>query len=325
MGAAFCCLYRFSVRNKNRYGFKTELGAPFLDAFDCRLSKDTLILFVIVKRAKELQETGLNLWKHVFVEVKLQPQDNLAGDQLQHTSARPMVLASSGVHWEPAERFQFIVNDAQKSRILVSVFDFSGSEPVPMGDAVIPLRDMTITSGNVTKKLRLLSPSTGKTTGEVEIELEPTTLFYAKTTKMEAVFEYQRWQPGIEWGSGKHSLLRTDPGRWSSIDGKKFGADINEVSTNVSPSTGDSNRSNWTVTKPWFVVSTEYDQDGWQYATDFKSVLWFPSANSTISTVRRRVWQRELTRPFSTSTDTDSSGAKSRGSSFLNSMRLSFN
>ncbi len=37
----------------------------------------------------------------------------------------------------------------------------------------------------------------------------------------------------------------------------------------------------WIIQSNWHTISTDFDPDGWQYATSFESPYWFPKAEST--------------------------------------------
>jgi hypothetical protein len=85
------------------------------------------------------------------------------------------------------------------------------------------------------------------------------------------VYEFQRWSPVHNWGNTDPPaghLLITDPGRWCSEDGKRFGKDIESVAPPV--------LGGWEVTKSWRTYGTDEDPEGWQYSTNFESPYWFP-------------------------------------------------
>ncbi len=225
-----------------KYSTKTELGAPLLKKLLPNLQENTVVYLVRLKAINGLQPpassvTGL---ADPFVELKLTPPDPVAQDQLQRSSTKPQTLNAK---WSPPERFQFCTSNADTAKIVVSVYSFRAArEPIPLGDAVINLKDLGLKCDRpysaetriVQKSVKLIDPSAGKLQGVADIEVELLTVDEAVSIQEHIIYEYQRWQPVVLWGSTKPGhLLPTDPGKWSTDNGSKFGDSIAEVKFNL--------------------------------------------------------------------------------------------
>lgn len=62
--------------------------------------------------------------------------------------------------------------------------------------------------------------------------------------------------------------------RWSSADGKIFKDELNDVGLPLP--------DGWEVENSWNIMSTTFDPDGWQYATNLDSACWYPENNSAL-------------------------------------------
>eukprot|EP01031_Cornospumella_fuschlensis_P029015 gene29015-35020_t len=237
-------------------------------------------------------------WSDAFVELTLLPKDAQAGDQKQSSSTKPSTLNPK---WEPPERFQFIVSQPSTAKILFSVYHYVLADPknsVPLGDGVLKLSGMPAPSSTPSSPEERSIPLTSPTDASIQEHV---------------VYEYQRWQPGYNWGMADDPsklLLPTDPGRWSSEDGKKFGKTLESVAPPIDGVAG----GQWEVTKGWHTVSTDTDPDGWQYAVSFDSPYWHHENNSSTYVVRRRSWHREVRRA-GTLAEVSSGGSKVRNPS----------
>lgn len=75
--------------------------------------------------------------------------------------------------------------------------------------------------------------------------------------------------------------------RWSTPDGQKFTEDLEHAGI-VTP-------EGWAVTATWSIMSTQFDPDGWQYATALDSPFWHFENNSTLCKLcHPSVFPREL-------------------------------
>jgi hypothetical protein len=84
---------------------------------------------------------------------------------------------------------------------------------IALGDAVLNIKD--VTSTNTNHILKLVNPQSGKFQGEVELEAVLMEAAKANSIQQHIVFEYQRYQPIVNWGSDYPGhLLPTDPGRY---------------------------------------------------------------------------------------------------------------
>jgi vacuolar protein sorting-associated protein 13A/C len=100
---------------------------------------------------------------------------------------------------------------------------------------------------------------------QLSIRVERTSLSRAISYREDIVFEYQRWQPVMEWGNDYPGhLMPTDPGRWSSGDGAKYADSFDELVSPVPP--------DWTVITPFSVIGGE---SAWAYAVDFSYSDWY--------------------------------------------------
>jgi len=171
-------------------------------------------------------------------------------------------------------------------------YHFNASQPsesLPLGDGVLKVKDiLTYTDHANPMTIKLKSPKDGSSAGFVNISVQITTLDAASSVVEQVVFEYERWQPVILWGHTPTPghFLPTDPGRWSTEDGKKFGREIEDVAPPIEPG--------WTVTNAWHVISTDFDPEGWQYSSAIESPFWYDKNDGAILYVRRRQWHREI-------------------------------
>lgn len=291
-----CCGKNGALAKK--YAVKSELGAPLLKKLLPQIEESALVYIVRLKSINGLQPPAGNLsgLADPFAELKLTPPDAVALDQLQRSSFKPSTLNPK---WVPPERFQFCTSNSDLAKIIISVYSYRGHrEPLPIGDAVLSLKELNIKvdgeynhdSRCTNRKLKLIDPSSGKLQGEVDVEIELLTVNEAVSIQDHIIYEYQRWQPVVLWGSTKPGhFFPTDPGKWSADNGKKFGEVIADVAPVIPVG--------WTVEKQWYTMATENDPDGWTYAKDFNST-WYPSETSASALfVRRRMWKREIVAP----------------------------
>lgn len=265
--------------------FKKELGQPLLlkhmDDLDDEVAR---VIIVKLMGASGLPESGGLVSPDPYVELAMRPGDFTAGDQAQRSTSRPRTTSP---RWEPPERFQFIISDPDTpSKIVLSVYNRPGGAKsvVAMGDAIIPTKD--VKPKPEIKTLKLINPESGKFEGEMEVELTSMDILAASSIEEQTVYEYQRWQPVVLWGSDYPGhLLPTDPGRWSSADGRRFAGTFDEVAPPLP--------EGWDTLKPWSIMLTSGDLGGWQYSVDFSSKSWYPEQGFGMY-VRRRLWTREV-------------------------------
>jgi hypothetical protein len=283
-----------SKPKKQKYS-KNQLGSALLKRLFSRLPKQTPVYIVRLKSAEGLVSPDGNLsgTADSFVELKMIPDDVIAGDQLQRSSNKPDTLNPK---WIPPERFQFICNNKDSARIIFSIFSFHiRKERVQLGDAILNLKDLPIKvegdfnneARSVDKTLKIIDPETGKSHGTISVVVELLTCEEAVSIQEHTVYEYQRWQPIVYWGASRPGhLLPSDPGKWSNDTGLRFGDAINEVAPPIPAS--------FVITKNWYVLATEHDQDGWTYGPDFRSGQQWYDKQLSGQFVRRRQWVREL-------------------------------
>lgn len=123
--------------------------------------------------------------------------------------------------------------------------------------------------------VKLRSPETGKPVGEADITVQLFSVEEASSSQEHIVYEFQRWQPIIEWGStpAPGHLLPTDPGRYCSSNGRKFGDTLEQAAPPIP--------EGWSVADYWHIVSTDTDPEGWEYSTVIESPYWYNKNDST--------------------------------------------
>jgi hypothetical protein len=253
-----------------------------------RLPTDALVLHLCLVGLKDIAPgSSYNGLSDPYVEIKMMPNDPVAGSQQQASEVKPQTLNPK---WMPAERFQFVLSKPNDARILISVYHFNQSDPkksTPLGDGILKVKD--IPSGNKLPHpfmVKLRSPETGKAVGEADVTVQLFTVDEASAFQEHIVYEFQRWQPIIEWGSTPTPghLLPTDPGRWCSSDGSKFAKELEEAAPAIPVG--------WSVTDCWHVVCTDTDPEGWEYSSLFESPFWHDKNDHASYVVRRRKWFR---------------------------------
>ena len=127
--------------------------------------------------------------------MRLNPIDPIAGEQIKVTSKRPQTLMPQ---WDPAEKFQYIVSSRKKSKLVFSVYHFTGtSDPTPMGDGSLALQG--IGEDPIEKKVQLMNPSTGKPKGYVVVEVYTRTAAEVGHEEEHHIFQYQTWGNFSGW------------------------------------------------------------------------------------------------------------------------------
>lgn len=127
-------------------------------------------------------------------------------------------------HWNPPEKFQFVINDCDEAKIIMVALNFNSTpNPEEIGIGVVSVQD--INEKRAEKRTKLYSQETGECVGEVDLLVssmkaeKATNIKEVKTIKIESIYrllplfiyhvfllvqdsiyQYQRWQPGIGWG-----------------------------------------------------------------------------------------------------------------------------
>ncbi len=219
-----------------------------------------------------------------FVELTLHDQSKYsAGPQKQRSSIKTNTLHPK---WFPAERFQFKVSELDHAKVVINVFHFLPIlAATSLGDAVIHLKEYDIGDRRQHQEYKLYNENTGEQEGSIVCSVECMTAEQCANVQEHTIYEFNRWNG--EWGHLDCFIL-TDPGRWSTIDGKTFANDIDDIAPPV--------HDHWTVVRDWHTGTTDKDPDGWEYSTDMRSNYWHPSAEGSIYCVRRRIWARKVAR-----------------------------
>lgn len=278
------CLNSKSAETKKSY--RTELGYAFISKFLSKLSPETEVIVIRLKSIDLKITHGHAGSISPYVEMKLSPE-SLPGDQYQRSSYKPETFTPA---WAPAERFQFIVTDKQLASITISAFNFSRFQKKhdPLGDVILKLKQFNPFS-TTQKEIKLIDPETGKGESTIYIDVECMSVSAACSVQEQNVYEYERWRVGKLWGSTKSHYLPTDPGKYSTADGLKFGHTFDDVLPALT--------ADWSITKHLFVIATDDDPDGWQYAGDIWSLNWYPREGDGLC-VRRRTWRRIISAPL---------------------------
>lgn len=242
------------------------------------------VIIIKLMSARDLPVSGGLLNPDPYVELTMRPADATVGDQLQRSTSRPRTLSPK---WEPPERFQFIVSDPEAvSRIVLSIYNRPGGKNSvqALGDAIVLVKD--VKPEPEIRVLKVINPETGKFEGELEVELSYMDIHAASSIEEHTLYEFQRWQPVVLWGADYPGhLLPTDPGRWSTSDGRRFAETFEQVAPPLI--------EGWETIKPWSIMLTTGDLGGWQYSVDFGSKNWYPEQGFGMY-VRRRLWTREV-------------------------------
>jgi hypothetical protein len=248
-------------------------------------SPSALIVVIKLVRAKGLPPVkGLNNLCNPFVEIRLSPSDEEFGEQRHRSSNKHNTCDPE---WAYNERFQFRLsnNELTSGKFMLSVQHLAPiAAPSPLCDAVLHIKHLDKTTRDKSMTLACIQPDTGVKFGSLTVEVTVMSPNEAADEQDHAIYEFQRWNG--DWGGIDH-FLPADPGRWGSLDGKRFGNEIDDIANPVP--------QGWKVKQSWCTGRTSFDPDGWEYALQFKAMFWEPE-NSPALCVRRRVWQRVIVR-----------------------------
>lgn len=126
-----------------------------------------------------------------------------------------------------------------------------------MGDGVLKVKDVLAHTDLANPlSIKLKSPKDGTAAGLVNITVQVVTLEEASSVIEQVIYEFERWQPVILWGHTPTPghFLPTDPGRWSTEDGKRFGRELEEVAPPLD--------EGWTVTNSWVIIAYNFSFRG---------------------------------------------------------------
>lgn len=147
------------------------------------------------------------------------------------------------------------------------------AERTPLGDCILHLEPDEYVEDEVFKTLKIVLGD-GAHKGEVDVIVRTMTAVQAALIRRETVYEFERWQPFVGWGSSYPGhLYPTDPGCWCTVDGKTFGKKLKDVSCGL----GD-----FIVKEDWNVIRTTDDADGWEYGIDFPTLFWYPTSRGRL-------------------------------------------
>ena len=266
-----------------RWAFQgpSDLLLPLRESFAVKNPE----LYVVILRLHQLKRIGvgqrLGTTTDPYCEFALTPAAYAIGEQRQRSSIKTNTLNPK---WFPAERFQFKVAGLKSHKIILNVMHFLPVlKPLSIGDAVIHLKDFEVGGTYKRKEYKLIRQEDGSVEGSAIISIQVQTAEQASNLQEHYIYEFQRWKG--EWGSIDCFII-TDPGRWSTMDGKIFKNDIDDIAPPIP--------NGWTVLREWMTGTTDHDPEGWEYSTDMRSNYWHPTQDGSIYFVRRRVWSRKV-------------------------------
>lgn len=244
---------------------------------------DTCIVVVRVHEMKNLPSDKNTIGlPDPYCELHLVPKP-VHGDQAQRTSNK---TASTNPKWSHPEKFSFKVVRLNASKVVLSVFHFLPVRAsTPLCEGVVHLKDFAMGKPASEKEIPLVDPENGAAAGSALVSVSIMTPEAARLSQEHVIYEFQRWQVGKDWGYGKGYFLPTDLGRWSTLDGKRFGDDIEAMAPPIP--------AGWQVDRGWQTGVTDQDPEGWEYSPDMRSNYWYPEGAGNVALcVRRRVWSR---------------------------------
>jgi hypothetical protein len=285
---------------------RSELSNPLLA--DPSLGADSRVLVVHLLRCRGLPAadtaTGTS---DPYVVFRVLPEVVAGKNQRQNSSIKASTLNPT---WEPSERFDFLVNEPAHARLIISVFDHDlGGRDDHLGDAMLrvqPIWDAAAAAaaaaagsggaesgppvrGSVGSRpaepitLALVDGTGSSTSAEIDLAVEIVSLKRSQDVHEDFIYEYQRWR--IDTGWSHDNLLPTDPGNWSDLSGRHFGAKFDDVAPPLKPG--------FVISVPWSFSTTSGggDPEAWGYAVDFRHFGW-NDTRSSLHSVRRRIWRR---------------------------------
>lgn len=242
-------------------GQEAYLGHDFLQAIEKKTPPDAMVVVIKIKSIEGIRKKSGKL--DPFIEMKLVPGDDCAGDQVQRTSMKSDE-DQQVIYWEPAQRFQFVVTNKEISKIRFSLYKFNKrTAPEAMGDVHLFLNKAIIDPNDRKQQsMSFLDHENGQSYGKFTFDITYSTFHHEVNTQEQTVKEYQRWSPASGWGNVRNvHMFPTDPHAWMSEDGERWTRDddIDKISVRMLP-------EGWMVQKGWTVPAIIGNPEGWQYA-----------------------------------------------------------
>lgn len=264
------------------WGFQSDVVSPLRESFMERAAPETLIVNIMVIKGSRIPGGDpITKLSNPYLDIRVSPPDVDYGAQKMRGSNKTTTI---NPEWNPPERFQFRLTDLSRGKFIFSFNHLMPMRPaVPLADAVLHLDKLHKGMKKQNFVLRCKEPGTGINHGTLHIQVSVMGVNEACLTQVHGIYEFQRWKGS--WGSTDH-FLPTDPGRWSTLDGKRFGQEIDDVAPPVP--------LGWKIQQAWYTGPTSTDPDGWEYSNLFKSNYWHAGGDNTVNVVRRRVWQRTI-------------------------------
>ena len=224
------------------------------------------------------------------------PQQLLDPEKVSATKTSRKVLDDCNPEWKPAQVFEWELDapDTAELEVVLQDWDRFWSDMV-LSTATFKLKPFKDVAAGGDHSVRLISIDTGEevaTTVRMDVLLMEEGHFENIVTQR--VFENQRYSPILGWSSEKPGSLRDGEERWVYVPPGGWGLfKSGPVWSSVAPPIPE---GFVVADQGWHleIVSHDDDEDGWMYASDFDSHVWF-STSTALSMVRRRVHAREVT------------------------------
>mmetsp|Transcript_42669 Transcript_42669/g.133763 ORF Transcript_42669/g.133763 Transcript_42669/m.133763 type:complete len:255 (-) Transcript_42669:317-1081(-) len=248
---------------------------------ETEVGDEDIVLVLTLKKATNLMAADYGGTSDPYVIFTL-------GEQRQGSSKKVTTLNPI---WEPEETFRFKIDDIEEP-VIVSVYDSDlVGDDDSLGDALIHL-PRYVNAGRTETALRLINPLNGKPEcGTVTLEIFVANKMQAFAERHDDVYEYERFDPTA--GAWRPSFLLTDPNggqcHWSTATGNEKDLRWSPVMNDLVDRVPD----HWVIASNWGYMMSGGDADGWRYAINFNTDVWY-DGQTAASFVRRRRWRRVL-------------------------------
>jgi len=287
-----CCCNSSSSSSDNSSDSNISLKKPLLDSLPSQPRHRTMSRFevetanfatnALAITAQLVSVSGLPMCDpFVELHVSNNPNDLQQSHQISHcknpTWAPPFRAVFSPYSEDdltPQKSVKLCLSVLSKSRI---------GKDTEIADGIVKLSTIPLYAHFQHQHVQLYDSHTGERIKEcfAELELKIDCAFKAAATKVDELYEYQRWRPLKGWTS---ELLPTDPGRWSSEDGKNYYKAFEEAVGVLD--------DDWEVSSEWQIYSRPASGRAWEYAWGFR--LRFFDEEGLFTRVRRRIWRRVI-------------------------------
>ena len=170
-------------------------------------------------------------------------------------------------------------------RIIFSVMDRKKiGAATCVADGIVKISDIPMHDNFKHVFVPLFDARTGEridnATCEIEIKID--SAFKAAATKVEQVYQFERWLPRFGWSN---NLLLTDPGAWRHEGRKDYSSTFEDCIHDL--------QEGWEVQQQWQIFSRPLSEKAWEYSWGFRFSRWFEEPFCFMR-VRRRIWRRVI-------------------------------